>query len=276
MKLKWFNLLFIFLSIQAGSYSQNIFDLSNSVKYADYLYKSHEYELASREFERILFMDSTNENVALQLVRSYRLSENYNSAISRIIVRYPDVYKMPQKWNLEYLNILIKKNLYYESLEFLAENINVHVNDALFYKSVAYCLSDEWDEAHKLLSSTVIEEKKLNELKSIVIQRDKTEIKSVPLALGLSAIIPGLGKVYSGNWKDGIFSFVIVGISVFQTYRGFSKNGINSKYGWIYLTLGSGFYIGNIYGSGKAVNKRNKEFNHKYSHEVKNLFNTSY
>ena len=42
-----------------------------------------------------------------------------------------------------------------------------------------------------------------------------------------------------------------------QSYAGFNKNGIESGYGWVFGTLATGFFIGNIYGSAKAANTRN-------------------
>jgi hypothetical protein len=90
--------------------------------------------------------------------------------------------------------------------------------------------------------------------------------------MGISAIIPGSGKIYSGYWKDGLFSLLVVSVTGIQAYRGFQKNGKNSTYGWIYLTVGTGFYVGNIYGSGKAAHKRNKTLNHSIIHKIEDLF----
>ncbi len=55
--------------------AQNLFDSIHSEMYAHYLFANHEYELASQEFERILFMtDYTNDSLKWLCVKSIRLS----------------------------------------------------------------------------------------------------------------------------------------------------------------------------------------------------------
>ena len=88
------------------------------------------------------------------------------------------------------------------------------------------------------------------------------------LAGTFSTLIPGMGKAYSGRWKDGLIALVFIGGTGFQAYRGFDKKGVKSVYGWIMGSLCVGFYMGNIYGSAKAA----KVFNtHQHSIYVKKV-----
>ena len=82
--------------------------------------------------------------------------------------------------------------------------------------------------------------------------------KSPFLAGAFSTIIPGSGKFYTGDWKDGIISLVMVSAIAYQAYRGFDRAGVSSVYGWIYGTIAAGFYLGNIYGSVKSAQRYNK------------------
>lgn len=74
----------------------------------------------------------------------------------------------------------------------------------------------------------------------------------------MSAVIPGSGKVYCNRTMDGLYSLIIVGLSVWQAYDGFADDGVRSTRGWILGALGAGFYGGNIYGSVIAADQHNR------------------
>jgi TM2 domain-containing membrane protein YozV len=71
--------------------------------------------------------------------------------------------------------------------------------------------------------------------------------KSPALAGILSAIIPGSGKMYVGEWGDGITAFVVTSLFAFLAYDNFQAD--HTTRAWIFTGLGAFFYAGNIYGS---------------------------
>lgn len=89
----------------------------------------------------------------------------------------------------------------------------------------------------------------------------KISYKSPFISGALSTIVPGLGKAYTGFWKDGAIALVFVSVNAWQSYRGFSKLGIHNADGWVFGSFAVGFYLGNIYGSVKAAIKHNKSAN---------------
>jgi len=111
------------------------------------------------------------------------------------------------------------------------------------------------------------------ELKSYVLQASRLPLKSPALALGMSVFVPGSGKIYAGQWKDGLFSLLFTGLSAWQAYRGFHKDGVSSFYGWLYSGISLGFYAGNLYGSYKAVSRYNYQLKHEVSHGVQDMLN---
>jgi TM2 domain-containing membrane protein YozV len=93
-------------------------------------------------------------------------------------------------------------------------------------------------------------------LKLISLKGTQLAYKS-PLAAGfLSAIIPGLGKIYAQRTVDGLYSLLTIGLAGWQAYDGFHKDGLSSFKGWAFGVLGSILYIGNIYGSAVSVHVR--------------------
>lgn len=85
--------------------------------------------------------------------------------------------------------------------------------------------------------------------------------KSPLLAGALSAIIPGLGRVYIGRWPDGLLSFLLVGTTGALAAQGFYEDGRGSVRGWILGAVAALLYAGNVYGSavGAVVQRRDAE-----------------
>ncbi len=72
------------------------------------------------------------------------------------------------------------------------------------------------------------------------------------LAALYSGLVPGLGKVYTGEWKDGVYAFAIVSAFSWLTYRFAEKRGL-SPYTFLYGSMALSFYVGNVYGSWKSA-----------------------
>jgi TM2 domain-containing membrane protein YozV len=90
---------------------------------------------------------------------------------------------------------------------------------------------------------------------------DALPSKSPLLAGALSAVVPGLGRVYIGRWQDGLISFLLVGLSAVLSAQGFYDEGSHSVRGWIVGSAGALLYVGNVYGSavGAVVQRRDAE-----------------
>lgn len=84
----------------------------------------------------------------------------------------------------------------------------------------------------------------------------------------LSAIIPGMGKVYAGKWKQGLVSFFSVTIIGLQAAEGFRKGGYDD---WRFIAFGgltTIFYVGNIWGSVLSVKISKQEKNNSIDNKI--------
>ncbi|MFW6019162.1 MAG: hypothetical protein ACOCPM_01150 [Bacteroidales bacterium] len=263
-------LLLLFLSFAKA---QNIYDLKNSKKYAESLYSSHEYELAAREFERIVFLDSSNAEARLLLIKSFRKAGKIDKAITRAKKFFPSTEGMPEKFAGEYSKLLIHSRQYKACENFINTNTQLPAQDKKFYLATSQMFRTDWQQANNTLTAdTGNYSSSYERLLQLNNQALNMKYKKPWLSLGLSAIIPGMGKVYSGYWKDGLVSLLFVGLSGWQAYRGFDQNGMKSAYGWIYSGISFGFYLGNLYGSGKAANKFNDKQNRKIFDQVEKIY----
>ena len=117
---------------------------------------------------------------------------------------------------------------------------------------------------------------RMNGALDLAAQGEIIKLKSPFLAGSMSAIVPGSGKFYTRDWKDGLIGFLTVGASAYQSVRGFQRRGINSGYGWVFGGLATGFYFGNIYGSVQSAKRYNKRKKQNLKLKIENRFNTDY
>jgi len=88
----------------------------------------------------------------------------------------------------------------------------------------------------------------------------KYSTKSPFVAGALSAIIPGLGKVYAGKTGQGIAAFLEIAALGGATAEYYFRSGPESAGFIIFGSLFSLFYIGNIWGSALSVTVNKNDF----------------
>lgn len=88
-----------------------------------------------------------------------------------------------------------------------------------------------------------------------------------PLAAGIfSAIIPGAGKIYIGNYSDGIVAFAVTTIMGYIAYSNFKAD--HNTRGYIFSGLTFFFHAGNIYGSVAGAQLYNTNIRYNYNQDL--------
>ncbi len=95
--------------------------------------------------------------------------------------------------------------------------------------------------------------------------------KSPTKAAVMSAIVPGLGKIYANEVGDGITAFLLTGLFTYLAVDKFQNNKTGS--GWLYASIAAFFYSGNIYGSATAVQNYNAGIKFNFDNKVKFYLN---
>lgn len=90
--------------------------------------------------------------------------------------------------------------------------------------------------------------------------------KSPYWAIFFSAIFPGGGHFFLGEWDTGIVSFSLVGGAAFLAYDGFMRESAVQSI--LFTTFATGAYIGQIYSSYRTARKYNEELG---DHEFREL-----
>lgn len=129
-----------------------------------------------------------------------------------------------------------------------------------FQLSASYLLANDTKNFDLLSTNFHSNIKELKEEQLNLIQygqiHKKNKRKSPFVAGTLSAIIPGLGKVYAGNTAQGLAAFLRVGILGAITAENYFLKGnreIRDPQTIFFAGLFTAFYIGNIWGSALSV-----------------------
>lgn len=109
-----------------------------------------------------------------------------------------------------------------------------------------------------------------SQLSKFYYQKKFSKSKSPATAALLSALIPGAGKIYTGEIGDGITSFLTYGILVYLMVDNFNA-GHNTR-GYIFGGLALLSYGGTIYGSASSAQIYNARIQFNFNNEVKLYF----
>jgi hypothetical protein len=262
-------LQFLFLVV-SSSQAQSLYDKQNSSEFATYLYRSGQYKLAAIEYERLLFMEPQNDSLRVQLISCYSLDKDYLKAIDRVKLFPTEPSALSSPLADLYSYNLISAGGMQPARAFLTVNNQLPPKRKTYYQAYSYLLENDF----KMANEIAINNPDVLPSQTILLINESQTLKhrSAGLAAAMSAIIPGTGKFYTGDWKDAIIGLVTVGVTGYQAYRGFSRNGVESGYGWIYGSLAAGFYLGNIYGSYASAKRFNKRQTDKIATRIQQSF----
>lgn len=252
----------VFLSDIIAEETIDYYSPENVLKFADYLFAQGDYLRAAGEYQRYMFIQSKdNDMIRYKIAVCYRLGGRTEHAIRS----FKELVK-------ESLNSKTKSAAYYqigvsyflmqqfrESINFLDTSLP-HISDEHFRLEaqqligLSHLMRKEWNSAEKMFEALKETDVLDVRQKAIVYgefaNRGEMLPKRSPLLAGfLSTIVPGAGRLYTGRVGDAVTSIITVGITGWQAYDGFSRDGLSSVKGWTLGTLCGIFYAGNIYGS---------------------------
>tara|TARA_B110000003_G_C16553514_1_gene497576 strand:+ start:80 stop:898 length:819 start_codon:yes stop_codon:yes gene_type:complete len=262
---------FIFLLIFTNLFSQDLYNLENTLKFADYLKNKGELSFALEEYNRAYFLSPANKKIHNEILLINRKLKLYKSSLDFI-----EKIEFSRNIKKEELYVLTKLKKY-EKLDFELQRKNLNINDLNFFKTSLFILKDDWLNADEYILNLNANEKNkyINEYTDIIKQHNKLKNKNPYLAGTFSLLVPGLGKLYTGDTKDAIYSFLTICLGAWQATNSFAKSGLQSTTGWIYGGMTLFLYSGNIYGSYSSARKYNKNqkkvIDEKINHNIDNF-----
>ena len=210
--------------------SQDIFHPSDSLDYlrgwADY--NAKRLEEASAQFDKVGAESSF-----------YDKSLFFNAISNAHLGNYDKCLRLLESYSGPYRELL---NLEQAGLAILRDRPEEYLRAASGFTYSQYTLTESERQLMDIYNKRYIEKS-----------------KSPALAAAASAVIPGLGKIYTGELGEGLSSFMVVGSLAAITAENWSRNGITNWKTILFGTLGAAFYIGNIYGSYVTVSIHNND-----------------
>lgn len=248
----------------------------NVRKFADFLYEEGDYLRAAGEYQRYLFYSSglrahlenvptgegtDSEQIRYKIAVCYRFAGQTEQAIQgfeTLLQTHPEgQFASRAYYQIGATYFLMDQ--FEQSAQFLRgalpqiADTQQHA-EAEQLIGLSYLMQKQWSEAGKVFEALqrsgmlmVSEKAKVYHKYAEVGARLPT--RSPFLAGVLSTIVPGAGRFYTGRIGDALNSLFVVGITGWQAYDGFRRDGISSVKGWTIGTLSGIFYVGNIYGS---------------------------
>ena len=183
--------LFTFHSCKA----QNLFDLSHTKIFADYLYQSGQYKLAAEEYERWLFMEPKSDSASLLLIKSYRKGGMYQQGIFKAKFIFPDFEKMNTAIAKEYsILLLLNRNFLQADTFFINEPAfsNADRDYLLMNKNL---MMKNWKGAEQIyLKNNNSDTRAFAPYSDVFKSYKDLPHRSAALAMTMSTIVPGTGK----------------------------------------------------------------------------------
>jgi len=264
------NLLLVIFLIPFSVYPQlSSFDFhsrENLKKFADYLFCEGDYLRAIEQYG-LLKDHSASDTTDFKMMLGYsklglyKESNKYFNGIDDKSNFYSDAYLLSLKNEL-----LIEPKLIIASNDQSLDSIQLKSFRKLTTISMLYEV--EFNILRENFISTFDEDER-NAVASFYDFKVDPHYKSPALAGILSAIIPGSGKMYVGEWGDGVTALVVTSLFAFLAYDNFRAD--HTTRAWIFTGLGAFFYAGNIYGSIASAQIFNAKIEFEFN-EGLNLF----
>jgi hypothetical protein len=254
--------------------SQNIYDDAHSREFAQYLMQTLQFQLAVAEWERILFLNPDDTLARLNQLKSLRLSQKPAEGNEKLNRWYPSG-SLTRSFSLEAIQLTLVQSDFGSFKTVLGRSPGLSAVEKFNFELGAWLLEGKWINLNKAVSPPTFALAATDaRLLNLYAKTKSVHRKSPAASVALSAIIPGMGKIYSKDWKDGLLSLLFVATNVWQSYRGFSKYGIKSATGWVFGSLAAGFYSANLFGSWKSANSYNSKQVDLIRHETEGILYT--
>lgn len=252
----------------------NLYSPLNRYKFGNYLFHQKDYYRANDEFRQYL-RHSDNDTIRFKI--AYGLLEMNELSQSK---DYLKSLFISSKLSDE------AKILFFK-IKFLENNVEEMENDAankIFFTEKYKLNIEKLRSTLKLLNSNKLLDSleifspfkgsEADTIKHLFFSKYYPDLKSETLAGVLSAILPGMGKIYTENYSDGITAFLFTTVLGYLTYNNFQND--HKIRAWIFAGLTSFFYAGNIYGSAASARIYNTKISLQVNLDITNFVKKRY
>lgn len=234
----------------------------NVLKFADFLYTQGDYLRAVDEYQRYLFYQpQESAQIHYRIAVCYQFGGKTEQAIRgfEVLLRTDPESQFASRAYYQIGATYFLQGQFERSLQFLRETLP-RITDARQQVEaeqligLSYLKQKQWSKASEIFKTLQKSDVMQVREKAVAYHKYAEKGEDLPtrspfLAGAFSTIVPGTGRLYTGRFSDALTTLFTVGITGWQAYDGFRRDGLSSAKGWTLGTLCGIFYVGNIYGS---------------------------
>lgn len=261
---------FIVMNNLFAQKSGDILSTNNRIAFGNFLFCERDYLRAIDEFQSAL-VNKWNDSLQFKVATSYYRMGIFDKSIFEFQKIHSDV-NLIKLANLESIRSFYRLGDYI-NLRDKISNYFIVMGESqklskLYHYSLLMDYSDLPEKSIYLSHFDSVEKEKISEFYN---WKSDPPYKSPTKAALMSALIPGLGKIYSDEVGDGITAFLFTGLFAYLAVDKFKNDQIAS--GWLYASIAAFFYSGNIYGSATAAQNYNAGIKFNFDNEVRLYLN---
>lgn len=269
---KIFILVLLFITIANNAQNPKEFlSFENRLKFGDHLFCEGDYIRAIDEYNFIL-SKRKNDTLQFKIGLAYQKLGRFDDAELSFKKLLPNS-SLNNEADFEYYRSTYLSNDFVKLKEDYVTSSyhNVLYNDdiqKLFSLTNLYTSSEEIDSSSFFKP---FNERESIELLKFYLRKMNFNDKSPALAAIMSAVVPGLGKIYTENYGDGITALLLTGVLTFLSVDNF--NAEHDFRGYLFAGLAAYFYAGNIYGSAASAQIYNANLRISFDNDLKIFLN---
>lgn len=265
-------LIFLLSLVLTKAQTNDLFTPQNRLNFGNHLFNDKDYLRAIGEFKNYL-RSTNNDTVKFKMAFALSEMQRFQEAADNFKgLFFTSSLSEEAKFEFFKTNFLSEDSKTFRDIindsPFLPEKYSQNINQL---KQISLLKEENLLPDSNEISNLFSENEKI-ELIKFYLRKKNPEYKSPGTAALLSAIIPGLGKIYAGETGDGITSFLFTGLLSFLAYDNF--NADHDFRAWLFTGLAAWFYGGNIYGSAAAAQNYNAEIKFNFQNDLNIYLNS--
>lgn len=292
IKTKWSLLILVASLAVTASAQQDSLNLDtpsvyytpeNILRFGNFLLQRSDYLRAAAEYQRYLFTGDAEQRsyVLYQVGRCYLRASQPDQASPYFLQasQESDRSAFRDSATVAFAATLLfagRNESFFQAADSLqSENVSSFTKTQLLtLKGFHYLRQRQWQEAlatHSLLSSDGHKQGVENSDTPLLnlAQRGMNLPKKSPFMAGLMSMgLPGSGKIYAGHTFDGLYSLFLIAGSSWFAYEGYRDDGTSSLKGWLFGSMATVLYAGNIYGSVISARLYNERYERRLAHDI--------
>lgn len=249
--------------------NDDLFSPENRLSFANYLYENKDYLRALDEFRSYLKFRN-NDTVRYHFADSFFRIGRYDEAADNFKgLFFGSPLSEEAKLGFYKSKFFSRDKTFRESADvpgYLSKKYKTEI-DRLFFISQ---IQDNILPSDTAVFFSAFPDSNRGDIKKYYMDLKNPKYKNEGTAALLSTLIPGLGKIYTGEIGDGITSFITTGLLVFLSINNFNND--HHLRGMFFAGLSALSYVSGIYGSAASAQIYNAGVKFNLDNDIKFYF----